>query len=972
MKLGRLSIAVVLAAVISFAAIHPAMAAETSAEGEGTTDITEGEGITDITADTIKEEVKTPDVAPVLERDPSEQGSKPQKGSKPRAAAKQSTSGSSQITWTDFTKPAVFDNTNVNLVKKGYLTAVRDGYMRVAFDGKSIVVEYYDDSFHMTRRGSLSMELEVWGGFYKGENAYYIAEGHDNTDGVDGTEVVRIIKYDTDWNRIGAGSVLAEEGWEYEIRYPFYYSCCNMCEVNGKLYVVTGRQGYVDPQYGMGHQGMMLIRMDEETFETEICYGDFSHSFAQFADNNGTDLYICELCEGGRGTFLSRFDTNRTGTDSFNAFSDRFAVLGYGGTHTSAWGIPCYASVDGIAVSANNVLCLGTSIDQSQYDSVSDDTPHNIYLTVTPLSNLNAAHTTVKWLTDYTGGGKSFLGAAITKVNNNRFLITWEENPGESGVTPSNYRDPLSAGRLHYLFVDGSGNKISEEFTENAMISDCHPILKGDQIVYYASMCNCLDFYTIDAQSGAFAQTVNRVAGNNVSWYYNAGVLSFSGSGELSVDPEEYPRYPESDTQGWYSYSGIDNCWKGIRDHVTTVNIGANITSIADKAFLVFDRLTTVSLPEGLQSIGKEAFLGCTSLGELTIPESVAEIGEDFLWTGYESYEGLHITYATINGVCNSYAIQYAIDNNIYYNAQHKWKTEVTKATTEKNGKIVKKCSRCGEIASERVIYYPKTITLSKTSMLYNGQVQKPEVTVEGSDGKVISADNYTLTYSEGCKEIGDYSVTIDFKGHYSGSVTKAFSILLGKTGRGDMFNLAGAVKVTWKAVPGAKYYKVYREGVTDPGESVEEPVIVTTRLYGGDKVAEPALVNGHAYRYRIVASTTGAGDDSGDSTLSYSKLMYRLKTVVLRSAKNTGPGEVTVKYDKTTSGDGYVLQYSENEDMTDARTKVVKGADNTTCVFRGLKKGKTYYISIRVRKVVDGIAYYTTFGVARKVTITR
>ena len=164
MKLGRLSIAVVLAAVISFAAIHPAMAAETSAEGEGTTDITEGEGITDITADTIKEEVKTPDVAPVLERDPSEQGSKPQKGSKPRAAAKQSTSGSSQITWTDFTKPAVFDNTNVNLVKKGYLTAVRDGYMRVAFDGKSIVVEYYDDSFHMTRRGSLSMELDKCAG----------------------------------------------------------------------------------------------------------------------------------------------------------------------------------------------------------------------------------------------------------------------------------------------------------------------------------------------------------------------------------------------------------------------------------------------------------------------------------------------------------------------------------------------------------------------------------------------------------------------------------------------------------------------------------------------------------------------------------------------------------------------------------------------------------------------------------------
>ena len=157
---------------------------------------------------------------------------------------------------------------------------------------------------------------------------------------------------------------------------------------------------------------------------------------------------------------------------------------------------------------------------------------------------------------------------------------------------------------------------------------------------------------------------------------------------------------------------------------------------------------------------------------------------------------------------------------------------------------------------------------------------------------------------------------------------------------------------------------------MTDPGESRDEPVIVTTGLIGWDK--QPGLTNGHAYRYKIVASTTGAGDSSGDSPLSYSKLMYRLKTVVLRSVKNTAPGKVTVKYDKTTSGDSYVLQYSENEDMSDAKTKVVLGAENTSYVIGGLKKGKTYYISIRVRKKVDGIDYYTTFGVAKKVMITK
>ena len=121
-----------------------------------------------------------------------------------------------------------------------------------------------------------------------------------------------------------------------------------------------------------------------------------------------------------------------------------------------------------------------------------------------------------------------------------------------------------------------------------------------------------------------------------------------------------------------------------------------------------------------------------------------------------------------------------------------------------------------------------------------------------------------------------------------------------------------------------------------------------------------------------IVASLTGSDDPSGDSPLSYSKLMYRLKTVVIRSARNLEPGKVKVRFDRTVSGDSYVLQYCEREDMVGAKTKVVLGADNTSYVIGGLKKGRTYYISIRVRKKVNGISYYTTFGKARKVEIEK
>ena len=261
-------------------------------------------------------------------------------------------------------------------------------------------------------------------------------------------------------------------------------------------------------------------------------------------------------------------------------------------------------------------------------------------------------------------------------------------------------------------------------------------------------------------------------------------------------------------------------------------------------------------------------------------------------------------------------------------------------------------------------------ITVNDSGLVYDGKAKTPKVTVK-NDGAVLT-EGFTVSYKNNvnaglktAKAIvtGD-NVTL------SGTKEVSFTILPGKTTRGDMFNLANNVKVTWQAVPGAKYYKVYRTGVTSASESRKDPVIVTTGLVGWDK--DPGLTNGHAYRYTVVASLTGKGDASGDSPKSYSKLMYRLKTVVIRSAKNTAPGKVTVKYDKTTSGDSYVLQYCERQDMVGAKTKVVLGANNTSYVIGGLKKGKTYYISIRVRKKVNGIDYYTTFGVPKKVKIEK
>ena len=261
-------------------------------------------------------------------------------------------------------------------------------------------------------------------------------------------------------------------------------------------------------------------------------------------------------------------------------------------------------------------------------------------------------------------------------------------------------------------------------------------------------------------------------------------------------------------------------------------------------------------------------------------------------------------------------------------------------------------------------------IELPSYAYQVTGKEIKPRAIVT-YNGETLKQDtDYTLSYKNNIKAGITAKVIVHGIGKYHGTVSIAFLILPGKTTRGDMFNLANSVKIKWNEVYGARYYKVYREGITNPYESSIKPVFVTRTIEGWDNSSE--LVNGHAYRYKIVASLTGADDSSGDSKVSYSKVMYRLQTVVIRSVKNTAPGKVTIKYDMTESGDSYVIKYSDRSDMQDARTKVVLGKGNTSCTIGGLKKGKTYYFAIRVRKKVNGIDYYTTFGVCKKIKITQ
>lgn len=552
------------------------------------------------------------------------------------------------INASDSLVPVAIDNLDLSAVtnvktatrlKRSYLVPNASGYMRVSFDNerKKIWIEDYNDKFMITSKRSLDLELDLWGGFYAGDDAYYIAEGQNNTEENNNKEVIRIIKYDHNWKRLGAASIKRDRVVaENSVRYPFDASSCDMIEHKGKLYLVSGHEGYVDPKYGQGHQGFLMVEVDPSSMTGRFISWDQSHSFIQFLDQQGSDMYMLDQCEGSKYVRLSKYDgtyydgnypNTKLKPKTISVFN--YAKLSTDGVYARA----CRASVDGLAVSGHNILTLGTSIDQSKFSEATRSTSYNIYLTVTPLDNYSADATKVVACTNYadrSDNGVSFQGTYLTKVNDNRFMISWQEY-GKYGKQDTTLDNPLGSYILHYMFVDENGNKLSKEYTAAAPISDCEPILKDGKIVYYASNANTVNFYSIDAQTGDF-ETVKsyHVAGENVSWEISDNTLTFSGKGTVSINNGEIHRSSVAGLVNGQAYTDTYG-WKQIKNNLTKMVFKSGITEISANAFEDYDVLTEVVIEDGMTTLSDKCFYNCDKLRDIYIPSSVTSISDTAL-----------------------------------------------------------------------------------------------------------------------------------------------------------------------------------------------------------------------------------------------------------------------------------------------------------------------------------------------------
>ncbi|MCR5782004.1 MAG: DUF6273 domain-containing protein [Clostridia bacterium] len=211
-------------------------------------------------------------------------------------------------------------------------------------------------------------------------------------------------------------------------------------------------------------------------------------------------------------------------------------------------------------------------------------------------------------------------------------------------------------------------------------------------------------------------------------------------------------------------------------------------------------------------------------------------------------------------------------------------------------------------------------ITLSWTSKAYNGEVQKPTVTVKNAAGtKLTEGTSYTLSWSGDSKLPGTYTVTVKGKGSFSGSVPMTYTI-------GKQALAASRITLSWTS-------KAYNSAVQKP--------TVTVKNAAGTKLTE-----GTSYTLEwsgesklpgtYTVTVKGKGSFSGSVPMTYtiSKQALAASRITLSWTNKAYNGEVqkptvTVKNaagTKLTEGTSYTLEWSGDSKLPGTYTVTVKG----------------------------------------------
>ena len=459
--------------------------------------------------------------------------------------------------WAETVKSHLFVNPSGNLTRVEY------------YNGK-VIVEDYDSKFQIQSNRSIPMELPIWGGFFAGETYNFFIFGQNNPNQDDQREVIRVVKYSKDWQRLGACSIKGANTYE-----PFASGSLRCAEYGGHLYVHTCHTMYNNSRDKSHHQASMTFHVDESTMQwggtfqvgfSNWGYVYVSHSFNQFIliDSEGHMVTLDHGDGYPRGIALFRNHAKAGQDKLFEMISDSPFDENYGKYGTSRLmqkiSGPVGYNDTGVAVGGFVETSSGYLVAYNYTGNyTSSSVPRELYMAYVPKENIEGAYIN-HW------GFKSgdFTDKKDVNISNPQLVSTgldggymlWQLMEPFSNWHNSGFEsNPSVDKKVYYARYQPTGGigkfretiKVSEC---DAELSDCQPIVWNGKVVWYTTgegdkVATIPTFYTLD-DSGVTAHKAAAGAGapaTNLAYPNTQTVL-------LDGKPVTFKTYALKDTFG--------------------------------------------------------------------------------------------------------------------------------------------------------------------------------------------------------------------------------------------------------------------------------------------------------------------------------------------------------------------------------------------------------------------------------------
>ena len=640
-------------------------------------------------------------------------------------------------------------------VTNSYLVQNSDGTLtRLENTSSGIVVENYSaDGKKLISQRTISKELNLFGGFYSGKDCNYLVFGQNNTSESNSKEVVRVVKYTKSWSKVNSCSISGVNTTK-----PFSAGSLRMEEAGGKLYVYTCHEMYADSD-GINHQANMLFTIDESSMSlTDSMYdvlnltdGYVSHSFNQFikADESGKYIYRVDHSESSNyfmnGSYLS---VNGITLTKYKADGKSTAVsvsipVKFDMNKSNYTG----ASIGGFELGSGNCLIAYAK------DVSSSCKTRNVYISVTD-ELFNGTQNIA--LTNYGTSSKvTCRTPQLIKINDNLFLIMWEEYNSSTGKTATKT-----------MTVDSNGKTVTKAISHSFGLSDCQPVVCSDGMVkWYVTNNSAPTLYKLspfaldDYHEHSYTKTVISNATCTT-----AGTVKYTCScGDSYTETIPATGHKSS---GWIVDKGASIGVKGSKHKECTV---------CKKV------LETAEIP---------------ALSRISISKaSVTLSTSTYAYDGKAKKPGVTVK---LNGK--------TLKNGTDYTASYSNNTKVgtAKVTITGKGNYTGSVSKTYSIKNN----FKKATVSGISTKAFTGKNITQSITVKYNGKTLKNGTDYTVSYSSN-KNIGTATVKIAGKGSYTGTITKTFKINPAKQEIQKLTAKSKAFFVDWAQKGSATGYEI-------------------------------------------------------------------------------------------------------------------------------------------------------------------